>query len=309
MSNYIKHMPVRNDFISIAWYISSVCNYNCSYCREDLHDGKVKFPDEYNDFSRFISKLREKYPNRKIFLTMYGGEVTLWNKFEEFLDYCKDNQISVRLVTNGAKSLSWWKRNIHKIYSVIISYHHEYASEEHITEIMKMTASRGQVSLLIPPDHFDEVLEIGRRISENAKVYVIPKFLRIDLQEKLYPYTPQQLEIFQTVSFGMEYANSNKGYFKYRGFLEYKDDGTIERYSNTRQIYIQGLNRWKGWKCWGGIDSFYVDYKSNVFVGQCSRGLMFNLKDDYELATEPFICDKTFCNCSQDMMDCRKEKV
>lgn len=307
--SYIKHIPVKANFISVAWYIGSVCNYRCFYCRPEYHDGKVKFPNDYNDFSNFISKLREKDPDRKIFLTMYGGEVALWKEFDSFLDYCKENQIAVRLITNGSRSIDWWKRNIHKIYSLIISYHHEFATEDHVTEVMKLTASRGQVNLLIPPDHFDEVVEIGKRISENAKVFVIPKFLRVDMTEKLYPYTPKQLEFFQTVTFGVQYANANRGYFKYSGFLEYKDDGKIERYTNTRQIYLQGLNRWQGWKCWGGIDSFYIDYKSDVFAGQCKRGLMFNLKDDYELSTEPFICDKMFCNCSQDMMDSRKEKV
>ena len=309
MSNYIKHIPLKSNFVSVAWYIGSVCNYSCSYCRPEYHDGKIKFPNDYNDFSRFISKLKERNPDRKIFLTMYGGEVTLWNKFEEFLDYCKTNQISIRLITNGARSISWWKRNISKIYALIISYHHEFATEKHITEVMKLTESKGQVNLLIPPEDFDEVVAMGKRISENAKVFVIPKFLRKELTEKLYPYTPEQLEFFQTVKFGVQYANANQGDFRYGGFFEHKDDGTVEKYNNTRQLHLQGLNKWQGWKCWGGIDSFYIDYASNVFVGQCKLGKMFNLKDEYELKTEPFICEKVFCNCSQDMMDSRKEKV
>ena len=106
-----------------------------------------------------------------------------------------------------------------------------------------------------------------------------------------------------------EFANANQRPFKYSGFLEYKADGSLVRYSNTRELFLLKLNRWRGWKCWGGIDSFYIDYEMNLFVGQCKRGLIGNLKEEYDLPSAPFICDKDVCNCSQDMMESRKEKV
>jgi MoaA/NifB/PqqE/SkfB family radical SAM enzyme len=304
--NYVKHVPLKTDFISVAWYVGSVCNYRCSYCRTEYHDGKMKFPDNFEPFKRFIEKLRSNQPGRPILVTLYGGELSLWKQFPTYLDYCNDNDIGVRLITNGARNIEWWIENTPKIYSLIISYHHEFANEEHVTEIMKLTNSTGQVNMLIHPDTFDEQIEIAKRISENAKVFVVPKFLRVEMKSELYPYTPEQLDLFQHKVFGVEYVY--KGKYKYSGFELHRDTGIIDKYSNSRQIFINQINRWNGWYCTGGIDSFYIDYRLNMFVGQCKRGLFGNMAEEYELPTKPFLCDKVECNCSQDIMDCIKEK-
>ena len=305
----VKFKPLKEKFISVAWYIGSVCNYSCSYCNPELSDGKIKFSD-YNPFIRFTDKLKKKYPGQKVVLTLYGGEVTLWKQFKEFLEVCKSKEIYVRIVTNGSRSIRWWKTVAHLLSHPIVSYHTEYANEKHITELMKLFRHGCcQVNLMVLPDNFDEVIQLGRRISENAKVFVIPKFLRLNFTNDLYPYTDEQLEFFEKTAsgFGNEYLDEKT--FKHYGILIEYEDGKVSRYKNARQIFLKNLNHWRNWKCWGGIDSFFVDYRGDVFVGQCRQGKFANINSKkYKLPDDPFTCKIEVCNCTQDILEMKKER-
>jgi len=304
---YVKYESVKDDFISIAWYVGSTCNYSCSYCIPDFYDGKKKFPP-YEPFLDFADRVQEKYPDKRILLTLYGGEVTLWKKFEEFLDLCKSKSIEVRIVSNGSRSISWWKRVAPKLNYTVISYHTEFATEEHIIEVMKtLTNKGGHLNLMVKHDAFDSTIEIGKRISEECKVMVVPRFLRVNFTTELYPYTEDQLKLFKRTPLGNRYLD--QGEYRYYGMMVKTETGAVRRFPNVRHIFFNKLNRWKGWKCWGGIDSFFVDYDGNIYVGQCRRGKFGVLGEDYNIPNEPFICDKDICNCTQDMLEAKKEKV
>jgi len=308
---YIKYKSVKSPFIAVAWALGSVCNYSCSYCIPVLYDGKIKFPD-YKPFLDFTDKLKEKYPGQKIQVTMYGGETTLWKDFKVFLKESAERDVFIRIVSNGSRSIEWWKSVAHKINHSIISFHPEYAKEDHITEVLKLfMPGRSQMSLMVPHDRFDEMLELGKRISENAKVFVIPKFLRKQFGNELYPYTEEQLETFKKYAsgFGNKYLKEDEE-FKHKGLILQKEDGELVRFRNARQLYLDDLNRWEGWKCWGGIESLFVDEAGEIFSGQCREGRIGNINEaGYVLPDEPIICGKDSCNCTQDILEAKKEKV
>jgi organic radical activating enzyme len=309
MMDYVKFIPMKPAFISVAWTLGTTCNYSCSYCSSSLSDGKIPFPD-YDPFIRFIDKLKDKYPNKKILVMLLGGEVTLWKQLKDFLIVCRLKDIYVRLVSNGSRSVEWWKTVSYLISDLIVSYHTEFADESHITEVMKLF-SKGdrQVNLLIPPDKFDETVELGKRISKNAHVYVIPKYLRKKFKT-LYPYTQEQLKFFtnRNLEFGTTYFN--KGEVRHTALIVENEDGKKTIYKNSREIFLKKLNYWYGWKCWGGIDNFYIDLIGDIFIGQCREGKFGNINEDnYKLPDEPYICTKEACICTQDIIEMRKEKI
>jgi len=304
---YIKYETDRSKFISIPWYIGSVCNYRCSYCIPDFHDGKEKFPDTYKPFIKLIDKVQKKYPGTEILAHLYGGEVTLWDKFYPLICDLNERGVGTRIVSNGSRSVEWWKKVADKISYLIVSYHMEYASEDHITEVMKLFDGNSQISFMIPPEKFDEAVEMMPRISENSETLLIPKFLRIKFTSELYPYTQEQLDFFNKTVYGGKYY-TGAGKYSYGRIYRQSDDGKNELVGNVRQLYLKKLNRWKGWKCWGGIEQLFVEYNGDICVGQCRRGKFGNIyEDDYELPDEPFICDKDICNCTQDIIDCKRE--
>lgn len=310
MTDYIKITSIKSEFISVGWYLGSLCNYNCSYCLERYHDGKHKFPDDLNGIKKFIIKLKNKYPKKLILFTIYGGEPTLWKLCREFSELCKKYDAYIRIVSNGSKDLKWWEENEKHFYNIIISYHYQFADKNHILELMKILKNKSQINLMMPvkKEEFDDLLEIGKWISETAKVFVLPKYLRVDMGHKLYDYDSDQIKIFKYKPIGVKYL-PKEDLFWYRGFKLTKSNGREQIFSNCRKIFLENINRWKGWRCWGGIDSFFINQEGNIYIGQCRKGMFGNLDGEYDLPDEPFICPKDICNCSQDIIDCNKEKI
>ena len=54
--DYVKFRTLKDSFIAVSWYLGSVCNYSCSYCKPEFYDGKHKFP-YYENFLKFIDKI------------------------------------------------------------------------------------------------------------------------------------------------------------------------------------------------------------------------------------------------------------
>ena len=49
--------PDHPDGMNIEWVVSNVCNYKCSYCREDLYGGSSGQPDYKKALEFFNSTL------------------------------------------------------------------------------------------------------------------------------------------------------------------------------------------------------------------------------------------------------------
>ena len=307
--DFISYTPLKDTYTSVSWQNGSVCNYSCSYCLESLHDGKIKFSD-YKPFVKFLRTVKEKYKERPLMITIYGGEVTRWPDIDIFLKICKEEHFKVRLVSNGSKSVDWWKKHKDIIYHLVVSYHPEFASEKHITEVLKVFSESGicQLNMMLLPEKFDELMEMAKRISENAKVFVIPKLLRKDFSEIFYPYTEGQYKKYRenVRGFGNKYLSSE---IKQRGVVFRDISGKMVKFHNARQVVLKGLNRWKGWKCSGGLDTFFVDYDGSVYAGQCRVRKMGNINGTFELPDTYTTCQAEFCKCTQDILETTKEKI
>ena len=305
---FISYTPLRYPYTSITWQNGSVCNYSCSYCLKSLHDGKIKFSD-YKPFIKFLQKVKEKYKERPLVVTIFGGEVTTWPDIDNFLKTCKEEDFKIRLVSNGSKNVEWWKKHKDVIYHLVVSYHSEFASEKHITEVLKVFSQDGfcQLNMMLLPEKFDELMEMAERISKTAKVFVIPKLLRKDFSSIFYPYTEEQYRKYKKHirGFGIEYLSVPKQ----RGIILKDTSGKIVQFHNAREIFLAGLNRWKGWKCSGGLETFFVDHDGSIYAGQCRVRKMGNVNTSFKLPDTPTICEAEVCKCTQDILETTKEKI
>ncbi|MHA1817072.1 MAG: hypothetical protein ACTSX1_13810 [Candidatus Heimdallarchaeaceae archaeon] len=290
---------LQDKFISIFWTVGTICNYKCSYCGDD----RTKPFKDFEGFFEFTNAVSKKYPEKEILLNLLGGEVTLWKKFNQFLMKCNENSIKVNLLTNGSPSVEWWEENIDKLHYVLVSYHHEYASKNHFKKIAPIIRDKATILLMLPHNKFDEVINFGKQLSDECKICVDPKYLLDRVTEKLYSYTNDQLDIFKNNAvFGFQYFNG----YKNKIFTE-KSNGDIVRVT-TKDIFLNEYNKFKGWKCFGGLQSFTINYDGNIFVGGCGRGNIGNIyKQNIKLPSKPYICDIDSCNCSADFIISRKE--
>jgi len=310
---YNKFYVDKRPYICVGFSIGSICNYSCSYCFvKNEYYGSHSFV-KYEPFFNFIKKLKKKYPDKKIDVTLIGGEPTIWGDFENFIRECKIQGISIRLISNGSRSLKWWDSILDMIDYLIISYHTEYANEEHITELMKLVVNKriiSQISFMMQPENFFENVELAKRISKNAKCFILLKFLREVLTSDLFDYTEDQLKyLVKNRAIGVKYLENDR----YDVKIYSESDEGIVKHNNVNEVVFKKINRWKGWECTAGIDNFCIDYNQNLFVCNLTDqedALIGNIEDDdYELPDKPFICKKEECTCLQDILECNKKRI
>jgi len=302
-NNIIEFYGVNEeDNVIITWVMDHGCNYNCKYCSTKYKVDIIE--KDYISFLKFLEKIRNKYPEKNIILFLSGGEVTLWNKLEEFLVICnnKFENLYLNLTTNGSREIEWWKRIESLIHFADISYHPGQTNINHITEVLTLLSGRCTLQILMVPDKFDELYELGKNISEKTKNLVALKYVRKFHSDELYDYTERQMNILKRRAwFGDQYQKV----FSFVGdqyFVVKKENNEIQKYNSLRTVFIERLNYWRGWKCWCGVDTFFVDYANNIYGASCRNRYIGNLNENYELPDGPTICRKRVCICLTDMI-------
>lgn len=156
--------PKQAKIVKIEWNLGKRCNFNCSYCDEWTHDNKSPHMD-YEVAVRTIDKIKNKLPGREFKINLTGGEPCINPNFERILDYMYKNDIQVGITTNGSRKKEFYKKNIHKLNSIIFSYHMEYHNRkvlpENIVELYKYKQSLDRyvhlhVHMMMLPTTFDE---------------------------------------------------------------------------------------------------------------------------------------------------------
>ena len=89
--------------LKIIWQITSACTYACEYCPTELHTGKSIEVDLIQLRSFF-----EMFLDRKIVLTITGGEPTIHPQFLEIANLLKDLNIKTIVDSNLSRSLRFY---------------------------------------------------------------------------------------------------------------------------------------------------------------------------------------------------------
>ena len=107
-------------FSKIYVEITNYCNLDCSFCSKDKREKKEMTPSE---FQKVICKIKDYTDN--IYLHV-KGEPLLHSNLDDILQICDNNNINVRITTNG--TLLSKKKDIllkHKIKQINVSLHSE----------------------------------------------------------------------------------------------------------------------------------------------------------------------------------------
>jgi len=130
-------------FNKIYVEITNICNLNCSFCSKDNRKKKEMSIEE---FSKVINKIKDY--TKTIYLHL-KGEPLLHSHLDELLSICDNNNINVKITTNG--TLLKLKKDIlknHAIKQINISLH----SENNIK------------------NYFEDVFNVCDELSENINI-------------------------------------------------------------------------------------------------------------------------------------------
>lgn len=306
MSPIKLHSVISDKYITITWFITSKCNYKCFYCTDTFNSGK-SLPKDYMPVIKFIKEVQDKYPEKSIRLFFMGGEISLWKQFNIFVKKVKQlTNTKIIIISNGSFSIDWLKENIDYVDFVLISYHHQYANKKHFIEVSKLINHKGQILLMVPHDKFDEVKEIGRQISKESKISVLPKLLRVNFKNEFYSYTEKQLRDIKFI--GPEYFPENCKPFT-SSLTKVSYNNQTKEKLKASDLIRNNLNKLYEWICFGGIDNFFINVVGDVFVGQCKANRLGNIyKEKIELPDKPFVCKEPICICTVDLESCTKIK-
>lgn len=133
LDNNFVYFKGNKNSLRFEWFISSKCNYECSYCPTEYHN-KHPHKNTFDDIISGIDKLNSL--NIKYNISFWGGEPTL---FPKYIDICKkviEKGNTVYTVTNGSRSSSFFKELIN-YSSLNISLHQEFLISNKIINNIK----------------------------------------------------------------------------------------------------------------------------------------------------------------------------
>jgi len=293
----VDRVTLSEPWKKIVWISTTVCNYSCSYCSPNLHDGKYRWVDDYSKIVQMINDFRKESP---LVLDIMGGEPLLWPKFQEF---CKtvlassQQKTSIQFTSNGSRSLRYWKTFDAPVDTLGLSFHPEFAKEEHYLNFLPHLHKKYNVKifLMLPPGYLDRISKFYKDIkNSNLEVDVAIKLIKDNRGGGLIPGYTQEYHEFSTNRIWKSKVDIiDTSYPLYNGVRF-----TPQNLVNT------GKDMFEGWKCNLGIDRLSIEPNGDVYGSTCYITAPYgNIYNDQpiQLPNSPTVCTRKFCGCGADV--------
>ena len=330
--NYNKIVYVdekRNNALWIDWTLGNSCNFSCSYCPDNLHDGTANWVS-LEDCETFVRKTITHYSqiNKNYFIfQIMGGEPTAWRDLKKFhilvKEIAAENNVTaiIEILTNGSRTMRWWRSNYQLFDTIKITHHSEFADPYHTKELAEFLDTNNIVcAVQVPmiPDLWDTCVEHIKILSDSNCKYVdhlLTKTLLIDFKAVPYPYTDEQKEFIKQA-----WNGSLKKNIKSSLVLEPLVSTNSKQMLNDEykevvkpsKILLDRVHSWLGWKCWAGVDMIQINQWGRMKLGGACEVPYPNftrkhISENFEFPTEPVTCTQKWCSCAADIL-IRKEK-
>jgi len=291
----------KNNWFLVSWTLSNKCNYRCSYCPDFLHNGSTGQPRR-DTVERFVKNFKQA--NKEICYRISGGEPTHWKHFLDLAKLVKDQGHTFSFLTNGSKSVDYYKTISQYTDGYIISYHPEFANLEHIKEVIQESYCPVFVNLMLSPENFNEMFDIAEELySSSDNVSVWPKIIldksNIDaITNTPINYTQEQLDTIKNWPFFTKLLDAHL----HRGEL-LLDNVPV----TANDLIANDQNKFYSWKCWAGLHMINIDMWGNVYRADCKEGGALGNLERYKLPTTTLKCGRETCACLSDIY-LKKEK-
>lgn len=296
-----------NRYVLVDWDLSSRCNFKCHYCTPESHDGKVNFPKLTDTFA-LVDKISNEYSSIKDFAVynLLGGEPTIWNDLPKFSTYVKKSNSKniIQLLTNGNRTVRWWKKNSPYIDKIIVSVHVAQADIVELVDKFNQLANDISITFQIAVDItvFDKCIAVYNYAYTNLHkdITLYAKPLRTVLsEEELMPYTYEQKEIIKSLPSkrGKELEFQSSFIKKYKG-------NTVDPSVNIHELVLKKENSWRDWACFIGIDTITINRYGNIKIGTgCNPDLILgNINNlNFKFPVIPVKCHYDICSCYADI--------
>lgn len=309
--------PSYETYFVVNWCFFSICNFKCTYCPTQLHDGQKRgLPIE--EVKNFCLQVIKEKKDKKVFFEFTGGEMTYYKDFIPLFEFLKSQGAETGLISNGSRDLDFWKRHRNLIDHICLSFHPEQGDMDHFFEVVKLLneVTTVHVNIMMLPEKFGPLYALASRIAAEIEgVSISIQALFENMSGNIFSYTDEQKNLLDNPNLP---HGSNLKYFQspskiskiYRGEMrKIYDDGSNE-VAIPPELIAKGENGWLGWECYAGIENLVVDFDGNVRRGWCGvGGVIGNISDtNFSFPNKPILCSVSKCFCGLDIMS-TKERV
>jgi MoaA/NifB/PqqE/SkfB family radical SAM enzyme len=297
MTITLKHKRPPN--LHIDWDINYNCNYRCSYC--------VTYETGWNDtsFERAIIAIDNLYSSvlkdssLPVTIWFSGGEPALLPWLGDFCLYIKGLNPDIRLcmTTNGSQPEDYYSSLLKdRLFDFItFSLHFEFAKPSHfLKKIYSLTDRHGKDTLSVIVMYESQALQEAEDIMASLKEKGIKVATHL-IRNETYKNS-KKTEDFVTKKF-----DSN---------LKDVEINGIHINSNQLLDYMYvNKSSFKDWKCWAGVEHYYITKDFNLLAASCGIKTYGNLLSDSftTINKSPVLCDGRSCICTANLK-IRKEK-
>lgn len=290
----------NNKKFYVDWWFTDHCNYNCSYCPEELKRGWLPFVD-IKDCKKTLDQLsfHARKKNLQLDIDLHGGEITQWPHLYELLEHIKDLNATVGIQTNGSQSLEEFTRYTEHLDRVTLNFHPEYSQKSHFINLIRSAIEKGVsvcINLNVIPERFEEIENFYDLLrGRYPDLYIHKKMLFQDPIRKTQPldYEQRQIDKFKRQS----------------GSIIIEEHGT-SYFSDHQTMVIERENLLKGANCSIGKEQLIIDAWGVLRRGHCRvSGNLGKLGEDIDLDLETVKCYKASCNNAFDILATKTIKI
>jgi hypothetical protein len=246
--------------------------------------------------------------------------------FEDIIRKINEYSCSSVAFTNASRTVNWWSKAKHYLNGVVITWHPQSMEKQHLINVINeikdyvnidinIAGIGGQVEQL--GETVEELRELfkdcERNNYNNVNICVKTMYQKLlgrnSKQETYWPYTDVELEIIKRPGIKpmpMPAPDPSQPVFEpdprdwMTEFLY--DDGTA-KYVQSHQIINEGLNKFKGMKCYLGFESLTIDASGDIYSSWCGAKHFGNIAtlDSWALPKSLTECPYDFCNNISDI--------
>lgn len=305
---YIKKITsiCNSSIFAVNWQLTNRCNNKCSYCPDGLNSGVECSPTISCclDFVKIVAEYA-KSQNKQPWFELSGGEPTTWKHFGELVAGIKEVGGKILVLTNGKRSLDWWKKIAGSLDVVDISFHVEFANEQHLRDLIVLLDEAGaevHCNVMMFPERFQDCLKFAKSLSGlPTSIDLQPLIAQMDnlsLNTPLLDYSEEQMYCIthQSEFIGEKQSSTSRDDM----VVHWNDRSEVK--TSTKKIIDNQSNYWPGWNCYIGVEQIIVDHAGFIKRGWCQDETIGHIgKPGFEVPKNWIECNRAKCHCAFDM--------
>jgi MoaA/NifB/PqqE/SkfB family radical SAM enzyme len=317
--NKLVKQFIKTGPIAIDWMLGNYCNFDCIYCFPGSNEGTHRPPtldQTLLDNLTYLHHRLRKTEDDVIQWHFSGGEPTLYKDFSQLANFLRNDLPNsyISVVTNGSRTVRWWKENITNFDTVILSYHTSRGDLEHFKEVLKIAYGKVKITLdiILGSQNFDVAVNASKVLShfllENnfGNVNLNIKTIRETENNGLFlEMTTDQIDVIKQIKENYQ-TQRKKTPFQQKYYSHNTDvilnDGSKFVLDGTKDI-LELKGSWQGYRCFAPNEFIQIYSDGSLGRMSCKQELFLaNIyKKDFINKFIKFdngvICKKDHCGC------------